>query len=271
MSRSQLAWHPDGGSLLAAPGEAVHAVRVHAALSSIAFYQLPDSFRAPSARLPGTDHDVVLYERMSWEPAFSLSGQHSADVSLVAFCKNGAPRLCLARASCLAHAASRCPARHPPVLASALPHSQQPEPSPHPCQLRSAGLYLVSAAADQAVVLWDVNERKVLEKRLLPGCATDLAWHPTQNALAIITEDGGCTWGACALKRGRDSSRVVATGGSEVGVRWAVRRGPSSPCSVAASLPRCALATSLPTSCGYSTPPPPPCPPLFPPHTVQRF
>ncbi|PSC69197.1 WD repeat and HMG-box DNA-binding 1 isoform B [Micractinium conductrix] len=110
MSRSQLAWHPDGGSLLAAPG---------------------------------TDHDVVLYERMSWEPAFSLSGQHSADVSLVAFCKNG--------------------------------------------------LYLVSAAADQAVVLWDVNERKVLEKRLLPGCATDLAWHPTQNALAIITEDGQLT------------------------------------------------------------------------------
>ena len=57
MARSQLAWHPDGGSLLAAPG---------------------------------TDHDVVLYERMSWEAAFALAGQHTADVSALAFSRNGA-------------------------------------------------------------------------------------------------------------------------------------------------------------------------------------
>ena len=56
MQRNQAAWHPDGGSLLAAPG---------------------------------TDNDVVLYERMSWEAAFNLSGQHSGDVSLLAFSKNG--------------------------------------------------------------------------------------------------------------------------------------------------------------------------------------
>jgi WD40 repeat protein len=56
MSRNQAAWHPDGGSLLAAPG---------------------------------TDNDIVLYERMSWETAFSLSGQHSGEVSLLAFSKNG--------------------------------------------------------------------------------------------------------------------------------------------------------------------------------------
>jgi WD40 repeat protein len=55
-SRSQAAWHPDGGSLLAAPG---------------------------------TDNDIVLYERMSWELAFSLTGQHSAAISLLAFSKNG--------------------------------------------------------------------------------------------------------------------------------------------------------------------------------------
>lgn len=31
----------------------------------------------------------MLYERMSWEAAFSLAGQHSADVSLLAFSPNG--------------------------------------------------------------------------------------------------------------------------------------------------------------------------------------
>ena len=56
MSRNPAAWPPDGGSLLAAPG---------------------------------TDNDIVLYERMSWENAFSLSGQHSGEVSLLAFSKNG--------------------------------------------------------------------------------------------------------------------------------------------------------------------------------------
>ena len=56
-----------------------------------------------------------------------------------------------------------------------------------------AGLYLVSVGQDQALVLWDVNERTCLEKRLLPGCATGLAWHPTKNALAVITEDGECS------------------------------------------------------------------------------
>ncbi|KAL4439932.1 hypothetical protein ABPG75_002933 [Micractinium tetrahymenae] len=107
-ARNQAAWHPDGGALLAAPG---------------------------------TEGDVVFYERMSWEAAFSLGGQHTGAVSLVAFSKNG--------------------------------------------------LYLATAgASDQAVVLWDVNERKCLEKRLLPGSATGLAWHPSKNALAMITEDG---------------------------------------------------------------------------------
>lgn len=45
---------------------------------------------------------------------------------------------------------------------------------------------------DQALCLWDVNERTCLEKRLLPGSATGLAWHPDKNELAIITEDGQC-------------------------------------------------------------------------------
>lgn len=53
------------------------------------------------------------------------------------------------------------------------------------------------------MVVWDVNERACLEKRLLPGAATGLAWHPTKNELAVITEDGGwgggcgCGWDDC--------------------------------------------------------------------------
>jgi chromosome transmission fidelity protein 4 len=52
------------------------------------------------------------------------------------------------------------------------------------------GLYLASAGSDQALVIWDFNERKVLAKRVLPGVATGLAWHPSANALTVITEDG---------------------------------------------------------------------------------
>ena len=54
----------------------------------------------------------------------------------------------------------------------------------------TTGLYLASAGMDQALCLWDVNERTCLEKRLLPGSATGLAWHPAKNELAVITEDG---------------------------------------------------------------------------------
>jgi len=69
-----------------------------------------------------------------------------------------------------------------------LPHTHSALP---PSSTPSAGLYMVTTAGDQAVCLWDVNERKCLEKRLLPGCATGVAWHPTKNSMAVITEDGG--------------------------------------------------------------------------------
>lgn len=39
---------------------------------------------------PGTENDVVLYERLSWDVAYTLKGEHSAPVSLLAFSKNGA-------------------------------------------------------------------------------------------------------------------------------------------------------------------------------------
>ncbi len=55
-ARSSIAWHPDGGTLLA---------------------------------LPSTENDVVLLERLQWKPAAYLSGAHSGQVSAFAFSPNG--------------------------------------------------------------------------------------------------------------------------------------------------------------------------------------
>lgn len=64
--RSGIAWHPDGGSLLA---------------------------------VPGVDNDVSMFERLSWNVAFSLKGPHSAEINLVSFSPNGevhmTPATCL--------------------------------------------------------------------------------------------------------------------------------------------------------------------------------
>ena len=108
IARSQVAWHPDGGSVIAAPGTA--------------------------------NGDVVFYERLSWEISSVLEGEHTCPVSLLAYSKNG--------------------------------------------------LYLATASKDQYLVIWDVTKGMALEKRLLPGAACGIAWHPVENALALITEDG---------------------------------------------------------------------------------
>lgn len=52
------------------------------------------------------------------------------------------------------------------------------------------GLYLASASKDGSLILWDVVNRAQMKKKLLAGAATGLAWHPSENSLAIITEDG---------------------------------------------------------------------------------
>lgn len=70
-----------------------------AAVPLVAARELGGSLLQPPSRQPCHEHivvffcntqgDIVLYERMSWEAAFSLAGQHSADVSLLAFSPNG--------------------------------------------------------------------------------------------------------------------------------------------------------------------------------------
>lgn len=53
-----------------------------------------------------------------------------------------------------------------------------------------AGLYLVSAGTDQLLALWDVSLRKVLSKRTTLSTVSAVSWHPQDNSLACITEEG---------------------------------------------------------------------------------
>ena len=64
--RSGIAWHPDSGSLLA---------------------------------VPGVENDVSMFERLSWNVAFSLKGPHSAAINLVSFSPNGEVQM--TQAACL--------------------------------------------------------------------------------------------------------------------------------------------------------------------------
>ena len=68
--RNGIAWHPDGGSLLA---------------------------------MPGTDNDITLLERLSWSSAFTLKGPHSQLINLVSFSPNGRLALCSGRRCYLSH------------------------------------------------------------------------------------------------------------------------------------------------------------------------
>lgn len=53
-----------------------------------------------------------------------------------------------------------------------------------------AGLYLVSAGTDQLLVLWDVGLRKALCQRSTPSTVTAVSWHPQDNSLACMSEEG---------------------------------------------------------------------------------
>lgn len=176
--RSRPCWHPDG-SLLAAPG---------------------------------TDKNIVMYERLSWQldPSTELAGEHSGDVSIVAFSSNGAAALDLepgcergkvwgwshwadvASASFRGSGGSEAEGRGLTVAWRCQSRRCMGflYPTGPPCRPPTAGLYLASAAADQSVVVWDVLGKKALKKQVLAGAAYGAAWHPTKNTLALITEDG---------------------------------------------------------------------------------
>ena len=115
--RAGLAWHPDGGALLAAPGE---------------------------------DGAVVLYERLSWAPeSRPLTGGHPPGTAVcgLAFSPNG--------------------------------------------------LYLLSAACDGSLAVWDAAARTVVAAATLPAAAAAVAWRPDGNEIAALDVDGGvAVWAA---------------------------------------------------------------------------
>lgn len=54
----------------------------------------------------------------------------------------------------------------------------------------TAGLYLLSAGTDQLLVLWDVIKREPICQRKIPATVSAVSWHPSDNAMACISEEG---------------------------------------------------------------------------------
>lgn len=129
-ARSAADWHPDG-SLLA---------------------------------VPGTDNDVVCFERLSWDKAFTLGGEHSAPVNLVSFSPNGAPTASMHALGFPAESGQQsctncvCAKRTWLLLL----HRYGAKVSS--CAWR-AGLYVVSGGRDKQLVVWDVPQKRALAHR----------------------------------------------------------------------------------------------------------
>lgn len=60
----------------------------------------------------------------------------------------------------------------------------------HLLRFSKNGIYLASTAADQSVVVWDVAQKSLVAKKVLPGAASGMEWHPSENQLTLVTEDG---------------------------------------------------------------------------------
>ena len=54
----------------------------------------------------------------------------------------------------------------------------------------TAGLYLLSAGTDQLMVLWDIIKRKPICQRKTPATVSAVSWHPSDNQVACISEEG---------------------------------------------------------------------------------
>lgn len=120
--RNGIAWHPDGGSLLA---------------------------------VPGLENDVSLFERLSWSVALSLKGPHSAAVNLVSFSPNGkvqttpAARLRPKFVDSQRHMTHSVCLTSPKqqLQAAALAEPSNAVPAPYGQGVKAAALLLVSRAA----------------------------------------------------------------------------------------------------------------------------
>ena len=49
---------------------------------------------------------------------------------------------------------------------------------------------MVSAGTDSLLVLWDVSQRRALNRRSTPATISAVSWHPDHNSLACVSEEG---------------------------------------------------------------------------------
>ena len=144
--RCGLAWHPDG-SLLA---------------------------------VAGTNNNVIIYERLSWEPLHQLDDAHTGLVNCLKFSPNGEhnpyTRLTCSRQAGRLHGDDKYIFRETHGLTSSDP----------------TGLYLASGGRDKKITVWDVEKKEVLSRTDAGAVPSALAWHPgpSNNTLAYIGEDG---------------------------------------------------------------------------------
>ncbi len=156
--------------------------------------------------VPGRDNDVTLFERLSWEPVFSLAGQHSAPVNAVSFSPDGA------------------------CCAPNLPGRYSTAPCGWAEVTRAAGSHLVTAGQDCRLLLWDVRQRRLAAARTVPHTVSGMAWQADANALACITESGGVVvWEGVLPEEvratgGAPGQSVAGSDGARAGpIAWGVR------------------------------------------------
>jgi WD40 repeat protein len=57
-------------------------------------------------------------------------------------------------------------------------------------QFSKNGLYLATTANDKSVAVWDMLDKTVIQNKMLPASACGMTWHPMENKLVFVLEDG---------------------------------------------------------------------------------
>jgi chromosome transmission fidelity protein 4 len=60
----------------------------------------------------------------------------------------------------------------------------------HLVQFSKNGLYLATTANDKSVAVWDMLDKTVIQNKMLPASACGMTWHPMENKLVFVLEDG---------------------------------------------------------------------------------